>query len=99
MGWKDRMFADCCASCNQTVETAYAGDIVGFVNPGAFSIGDTITLGRKIQYDGIPSFSPELFNWIRNTNPSKQKNFRKGIDQLREEGAMQVSRLPSFLCE
>eukprot|EP00281_Chroomonas_sp_CCMP1168_P027160 CAMPEP_0206248838 /NCGR_PEP_ID=MMETSP0047_2-20121206/20586_1 /ASSEMBLY_ACC=CAM_ASM_000192 /TAXON_ID=195065 /ORGANISM="Chroomonas mesostigmatica_cf, Strain CCMP1168" /LENGTH=620 /DNA_ID=CAMNT_0053674515 /DNA_START=66 /DNA_END=1928 /DNA_ORIENTATION=- len=78
------------AQKRETVETAYAGDIVGFVNPGAFSIGDTITMGRKIQYDGIPSFSPELFNWIRNPNPSKQKNFKKGIDQLREEGAMQV---------
>jgi hypothetical protein len=45
---------------------------------------------RKLQFDGIPSFPPELFNWIRNPNPSKQKNFKKGIDQLREEGAMQV---------
>uniref|UniRef100_A0A7S0U8T8 Tr-type G domain-containing protein n=1 Tax=Hemiselmis andersenii TaxID=464988 RepID=A0A7S0U8T8_HEMAN len=78
------------AQRRETVDTAYAGDIVGFVNPGAFSIGDTLTTGKKIQYEGIPTFSPELFNWIRNPNPSKQKNFKKGIDQLREEGAVQV---------
>jgi len=78
------------AQRRETVESAYAGDIIGFVNPGAFAIGDTITTGKKIQYEGIPSFSPEFFNWIRNPNPSKQKNFKKGIDQLREEGAVQV---------
>jgi len=78
------------AQRRETVDTAYAGDIVGFVNPGAFAIGDTLTMGKKIQYEGIPTFSPELFNWIRNPNPSKQKNFKKGIDQLREEGAVQV---------
>jgi len=78
------------AQRRETIDTAYAGDIVGFVNPGAFAIGDTLTMGRKIQFEGIPTFPPELFNWIRNPNPSKQKNFKKGIDQLREEGAVQV---------
>jgi len=78
------------AQRRETIETAYPGDIVGFVNPGAFSIGDTLTTGKKIQYEGIPSFSPEFFNYIRNPNPSKQKNFKKGIDQLKEEGAVQV---------
>jgi len=78
------------ASRRETIEVAYPGDIVGFVNPGAFSIGDTISTKKGLLYDGIPSFSPELFNFIRNANPSKRKNFQKGIDALREEGAVQV---------
>jgi len=78
------------AQRRETIETAYPGDIVGFVNPGAFSIGDTISSKKNIKYEGIPSFSPEHFNWIRNPNPSKQKQFKKGISELREEGAVQV---------
>jgi peptide chain release factor 3 len=78
------------AQRRETIETAYPGDIVGFVNPGAFSIGDTISSKKNIRYEGIPSFSPEFFNWIRNPNPSKQKQFKKGVSELREEGAVQV---------
>jgi peptide chain release factor 3 len=78
------------AQRRETIETAYPGDIVGFVNPGAFCIGDTISSKKDIKYEGIPSFSPEFFNWIRNPNPSKQKQFKKGISELREEGAVQV---------
>jgi len=78
------------AQRRETIETAYPGDIVGFVNPGAFSIGDTISSKKSIKYEGIPSFSPEFFNWIRNPNPSKQKQFKKGVSELREEGAVQV---------
>ena len=78
------------AQRRETIEVAYPGDIVGFVNPGAFSIGDTISAKKNIRYEGIPSFSPEHFNWIRNPNPSKQKQFKKGISELREEGAVQV---------
>jgi len=78
------------AQRRETIEVAYPGDIVGFVNPGAFSIGDTISSKKNIKYEGIPSFSPEHFNWIRNPNPSKQKQFKKGITELREEGAVQV---------
>mmetsp|Transcript_5479 Transcript_5479/g.12179 ORF Transcript_5479/g.12179 Transcript_5479/m.12179 type:complete len:605 (-) Transcript_5479:267-2081(-) len=78
------------AQRRETIDVAYPGDIVGFVNPGAFSIGDTISVTKGLLYDGIPSFSPELFNYIRNMNPSKRKNFQKGIDALQEEGAVQV---------
>jgi peptide chain release factor 3 len=72
------------------IEEAYPGDVIGLNNPGMFAIGDTIYSGRKIEYPGIPSFSPELFAYLKNPNPSKFKQFQKGVDQLREEGAVQI---------
>ena len=59
-------------------------------NPGVFAIGDTIYKGKKLEFDGIPCFSPELFAYLRNPNPSKFKQFRKGVNELREEGAVQI---------
>jgi peptide chain release factor 3 len=73
-----------------SIEEAYPGDVIGLNNPGVFSIGDTIYTGKKLEYDGIPCFSPELFSYLRNVNPSKFKQFRKGVDELREEGAVQI---------
>ncbi|MDY6938896.1 MAG: peptide chain release factor 3 [Cyanobacteriota bacterium] len=73
-----------------SIETAYAGDAIGLNNPGVFAIGDTIYTGKKIEYEGIPCFSPELFSYLRNVNPSKFKQFRKGVSELREEGAVQI---------
>ena len=55
-----------------------------------FSIGDTLYTGAQIEYEGIPCFSPEIFSWLRNPNPSSFKNFRKGVNELREEGAVQI---------
>lgn len=78
------------AQDREVIETAYAGDIIGLINPGLFAIGDTICTGTKLQYEGIPSFSPEHFGWVRNPNPSKFKQFNKGIQQLKEEGAIQI---------
>ncbi len=72
------------------VEDAYPGDVIGLNNPGMFSIGDTLYTGLKVEYEGIPCFSPEIFSWLRNPNPSAFKNFRKGINELREEGAVQI---------
>ncbi|MFN3927315.1 MAG: peptide chain release factor 3 [Pseudanabaenaceae cyanobacterium] len=74
----------------EAIDTAYAGDVIGLNNPGTFAIGDTICTGRKLQYQGIPSFSPELFAYLRNPNPSKFKQFRKGVSELEEEGAIQI---------
>ncbi|CAM9961723.1 unnamed protein product [Ascophyllum nodosum] len=77
----------------ETVEVAYPGDVIGINNPGHFAIGDTIfTGGTKIRFPGIPSFSPECFAYMRNPNPSKYKNYRKGLDQLLDEGAVQLLR-------
>jgi len=69
---------------------AYPGDVIGLNNPGVFAIGDTIYKGKKLEYEGIPCFSPELFAYLRNPNPSKFKQFRKGVTELREEGAVQI---------
>jgi len=72
------------------VEDAFPGDVIGLNNPGMFSIGDTLYTGSKVEYEGIPCFSPEIFSWLRNPNPSAFKNFRKGVNELREEGAVQI---------
>ena len=72
------------------VDDAYPGDVIGLNNPGMFAIGDTLYKGSRVEYEGIPCFSPEIFSWLRNPNPSAFKNFRKGVNELREEGAVQI---------
>ena len=74
----------------EVVEDAYPGDVIGLNNPGMFAIGDTIYTGSRLEYEGIPCFSPEIFAWLRNPNPSAFKSFRKGVNELREEGAVQI---------
>jgi peptide chain release factor 3 len=74
----------------EVVEDAYPGDVIGLNNPGMFAIGDTLYTGSRVEYEGIPCFSPEIFAWLRNPNPSAFKSFRKGVNELREEGAVQV---------
>lgn len=74
----------------QSIEQAFPGDIVGFSNPGALSIGDTISSGKKINFPGIPTFAPELFAFLENREPSRYKQFHKGITALQDEGAIQI---------
>lgn len=74
----------------ESLNEAYPGDVIGLNNPGVFAIGDTIYNGQKLEFDGIPMFSPELFAYLKNPNPSKFKQFRKGVSELREEGAVQI---------
>ncbi|HIK32042.1 MAG TPA: peptide chain release factor 3 [Oscillatoriales cyanobacterium M59_W2019_021] len=78
------------AQDRESIEEAYPGDVIGLNNPGVFAIGDTIYTGKKLEYEGIPCFSPELFAYLRNVNPSKFKQFHKGVSELREEGAVQI---------
>jgi peptide chain release factor 3 len=78
------------AQGRESIEAAYPGDVIGLNNPGVFAIGDTIYIGAKLEYEGIPCFSPELFAYLRNPNPSKFKSFQKGVTELREEGAVQI---------
>jgi peptide chain release factor 3 len=78
------------AQDRESIDVAYPGDVIGLNNPGVFAIGDTIYLGKKLEYEGIPCFSPELFCYLRNPNPSKFKQFQKGIQELAEEGAVQI---------
>jgi peptide chain release factor 3 len=74
----------------ETINEAYAGDIVGLSSNDQFAIGDTLCVGPAFEFEPIPSFAPECFALMRNPNPSKYKQFQKGIDQLRQEGAIQV---------
>ncbi len=78
------------AQDRESIDVAFAGDVIGLNNPGVFAIGDTIYNGKKLEYEGIPCFSPELFAYLRNPNPSKFKQFHKGVTELREEGAVQI---------
>ncbi len=78
------------AQGRESLDEAYAGDVIGLNNPGVFAIGDTIYKGKKLEYEGIPCFSPELFAYLKNPNPSKFKQFQKGIKELQEEGAVQI---------
>lgn len=83
------------ASKKSVIDTAYPGDIVGLHDTGNFRIGDTITEGEKIEFKGIPSFSPEHFRFINNADPMKAKQLNKGIDQLMDEGVAQLFTLES----
>ncbi|MGE0200725.1 MAG: peptide chain release factor 3 [Candidatus Melainabacteria bacterium] len=74
----------------EIIEEAYAGDIVGLVSGDTFAIGDTLCTGKSVQFDPIPTFSPEHFALLKNPNPSKYKQFQKGLEQLMQEGAIQV---------
>lgn len=74
------------------VDEAYAGDIVGIHDPGVFKIGDTLSEGESINFTGIPVFAPEHFVRVVLKDPLKSKQLNKGLDQLSEEGAVQVFR-------
>ena len=72
------------------VDEAFPGDIVGIPDTGNFKIGDTLTAGEQLHFKGIPSFSPEMFKYIENTDPMKSKQLEKGIQQLMDEGVAQL---------
>lgn len=81
------------AEKKEIVDISYPGDIVGLHDTGNFKIGDTLTNGEKIQFKGIPSFSPEHFRYINNNDPMKAKQLNKGIEQLMDEGVAQLFTL------
>ncbi|MDR1946857.1 MAG: peptide chain release factor 3 [Desulfovibrio sp.] len=74
------------------VENAYPGDIIGMAGHGAIKIGDTFTEKSYLKYTGIPNFAPEHFRRVRLRNPLKTKQLQKGLEQLAEEGAVQLFR-------
>lgn len=78
------------ASSREQVEEAYAGDIIGLPNHGNMQIGDSFSEGEVLQFTGIPYFAPEIFRSVRIRNPLKVKQLHKGLQQLGEEGAVQV---------
>jgi peptide chain release factor 3 len=72
------------------IEEAYSGDIIGLWDPGVLRIGDTLCEGTPVEYEGVPRFSPEHFVRVRHADPLKRKQLKKGLDQLSEEGAVQL---------
>lgn len=82
------------ASERALVEEAYAGDILGLYDPGYFKIGDSLSTGDPVEARDIPRFSPEHFAVVELTDPLRRKQLDKGLDQLSEEGAIQVFRQP-----
>ncbi|MBS4960637.1 MAG: peptide chain release factor 3 [Clostridiales bacterium] len=78
------------ANERETVDTAIAGDIIGIYDTGNYQIGDTLTDGKKIFFEPLPTFPPELFVRVTPTNTLKAKQFQKGVEQLAQEGAIQV---------
>ena len=72
-----------------------AGDIIGVFDPGIFSIGDTITTpGKKFRFSGIPTFEPEHFMLVSPKDTMKRKQFVKGVEQIAQEGAIQIFKIP-----
>lgn len=81
------------ADSRETVNTAVAGDIVGLYDTGNFQIGDTIYSGKQdLEFEPLPQFTPELFMRVTAKNVMKQKSFHKGMQQLVQEGAVQLYR-------
>lgn len=79
------------ASERKMIDKAYGGDIIGVFDPGIFSIGDTLTNAKeRFCYAGIPTFAPEHFARVRQVDTMKRKQFIKGVNQLAQEGAIQI---------
>jgi peptide chain release factor 3 len=74
----------------ETLSSAYPGDVIGFVNPGLFRIGDTLSESRRVEFEPIPRFPPEHFAVLGLNATTRQKQFLKGIHQLEEEGLIQL---------
>ena len=84
------------AAEREIVDEAYAGDVIGVFDPGIFSIGDTITVpGKKFKYSGIPVFAPEHFARVSAKDSMKRKQFVKGTEQIAQEGAIQIFKVPN----
>ena len=78
------------AQSKEVVDEAFPGDVIGLYDTGNFKIGDTMTEGGKFMFKGMPSFSPELFREVENTDPLKTKQLEKGLRQLSDEGVAQL---------
>ncbi len=79
------------AQDRQIIDTAYPGDIIGLFDPGIFGIGDTVCMpSHKFKYADFPVFPPEKFARVQAKDTMKRKQFVKGIEQLTQEGAIQL---------
>jgi peptide chain release factor 3 len=76
----------------EIAEDAWPGDIIGLPNRGVLHLGDTLTEGETLQFTGLPFFAPEIFHTVEVKDPIRNKQLRTGLQQLGEEGAIQVFR-------
>ncbi|RQO59803.1 peptide chain release factor 3 [Paucibacter sp. KBW04] len=76
----------------ELLDEAFGGDIIGIPNHGVLQLGDTITEGEALQFTGLPFFAPEMFRSVEVADPLKTKQLKAGLQQLGEEGAIQVFR-------
>ena len=84
------------AQDRQVIDEAYAGDIIGVFDPGIFSIGDTVCdIKHKVEFQGIPTFAPEHFAMVEQIDSLKRKQFVKGVEQIAQEGAIQIFHEPN----
>ncbi len=82
------------ADDREGVQEAYPGDIIGLYDPGTFRIGDTVCAKKDVGFVDIPRFSPEHFAIVEIKEALKRKALTKGLDQLSEEGAIQIFKQP-----
>ncbi len=80
----------------ETVEEAWPGDVVGLVNANEFRVGDAVWVDEAVTWPAVPAFAPGHFRVARTTDTSRTKQFRSGINQLDEEGVVQVLREPDI---
>ena len=78
------------AQDRQTLVEAYPGDIVGVTDSGLFQIGDSLSEGPKLAFEKIPRFPPEVFSWVRVSDAMKRKKLQKALDELSQEGTVQI---------
>jgi peptide chain release factor 3 len=79
------------------IDEAWPGDVVGLLDTsGELRIGDTLCTGKRFEYEGVPRFSPEHFAGVTIKDPMKRKQLQKGLEQLAEEGVVQVFRQRGF---
>ncbi|QQM29752.1 peptide chain release factor 3 [Martelella lutilitoris] len=78
------------ASQRQLADTAYAGDVVGIPNHGALRIGDTLTDGEQLVFQGVPNFAPEILRRVRLEDAMKAKKLKEALQQMAEEGVVQL---------
>ncbi|MBE6917666.1 MAG: peptide chain release factor 3 [Ruminococcaceae bacterium] len=84
------------AAEREIVDEAYAGDVIGVFDSGIFAIGDTITMpGKKFRFAGMPTFAPEHFCRVSAKDSMKRKQFVKGTEQIAQEGAIQIFKVPN----
>jgi peptide chain release factor 3 len=80
------------AQSRETVDEAWAGDIIGIPNHGTIRVGDTLTEGEELRFTGIPNFAPEILQRVRLDDPMKSKQLRRALENFAEEGVTQVFR-------